>query len=46
MIQNFRKIVLNREELELLGYALVINFLRKIVSEGFLTSFNFLFGLC
>ena len=32
---------LNPEELELLEYALVINFLKKIVSEDFPTSFNF-----
>ena len=38
---NFSKIGLNPEELELLEYALVITFLWKVVSEGFLTSFNF-----
>ena len=37
---------LNPEELELLEYALVDTFFRKIVSEGFLTSFNFSRGPC
>ena len=32
--------------LELIEYVLVINFLKKIVSEGFLTSFNFWRGSC
>ena len=38
--QSFCKIALNAEELELLEFALVIPFLKKIVIEGFLTSFN------
>ena len=39
--ENVCKIALKTEELELLEYALVVTFFKKIVSEGFLTSFNF-----
>ena len=38
---KFLQYRLNPEELELLEHALVINFLKKIVSEDFPTSFNF-----
>ena len=43
---KFYKIGLNPEELELLQYAQYELFLKKIVREGFLTSFNFLRGSC
>ena len=46
IMQNFSKIRLNPEELELLEYALVIAFIKRILSEGSLTSFNFSCGLC
>ena len=46
-MQNFSKIEVNPEKLELLEYALVITFFKKIVySEGSLTSFNFACGSC
>ena len=43
---NFCKIGLNPEDLELVEYALVITFLKKIVSERSLTSFKFSCGSC
>ena len=42
---NFCKIGLNLEELELLECALVITFLTKIVSEGFSASFPLTFRM-
>ena len=45
-MQNLCKIGLHPEEVELVEYALDITFLKKIVGEGSLTSFNFPCGSC